>query len=183
MILNSHTIISPYTNEWKDKFSTEKDLILDLLKDKILAIEHIGSTSIPGLSAKPIADIAIIVNEFEPADVFSKDLSKLGYKYNSSSTERHFYIKGDPESFHLSISFANRGGFWVRQILFRDYLRNNPESKKEYEELKKKLLTEDPTGVNSYFAGKDAFVKKILTLANWKENQLYSDYMKDKKLN
>ncbi len=174
----SHTIIVPYNNQWEDKYLKEKNSLLDLLGDKIINIEHIGSTSVKGLSSKPIIDIVTIIKNFEPAKNFNKILKDLGYKFHSSSTERHFYRKGEPISYHLSIAFSNKGGFWVRQILFRDYLRKNDDAREEYQKLKKRLLKNDPTGVNDYFAGKDVFVKKILKLAGWKENQTYSEYVK-----
>jgi len=170
----------PYQAIWPQKFHAEKELLQKLFGDKALSIEHIGSTAIPGLSSKDIIDIAVMIDNHEDAGLFTEPLKQLGYTLHSSSTERHFYIKGDPVKYHLSITYANRGGFWVRQILFRDYLRSHGDLKKEYGDLKKFLLKNDPTGVNSYFSGKDNFVNEILKLANWKKNQLYSEYISEK---
>lgn len=180
MINDSHTVILPYKTHWVEDYISEKAELLSLLGDKILNIEHIGSTSVEGMESKPIVDIVAVVEKFESVEKFSDELKKLGYIFYSSSTERHFYRKGNPVKYHLSITFADRGGFWVRQILFRNYLRNHRDLKKEYENMKKSLLKNDPTGVNSYFKGKDDFVKKILKLANWKGNQSYSEYISEK---
>lgn len=182
MIKNSHSEIIPYKNEWAEEYEAEKKALLKILRGKILDIEHIGSTSIKGLQSKPIIDIAIVVIEVESADAFTEILGKIGYAFHSSSTERHFYRKGTPIKYHVSIVFARTGGFWVRQILFRDFLKNNSDKRNEYGNLKENLLKNDPTGLNSYMSGKTDFIYEILKLAGWKENQTYSDYIqKDNK--
>lgn len=180
---DSHTTIIPYQESWIKDYEKEKGTLLGFFGTKILNIEHIGSTSINELQSKPIIDIAIIIKDFEPADNFNEVLKGIGYTFNSSSTERHFYTKGNPIKYHLSIGFADRGGFWVRQILFRDYLRNHDNERKEYGNLKKSLLKDDPSGLNSYISGKSDFIGKILKLANWKENQTYSDYISQNRKN
>lgn len=173
-----HTVLMPYTREWEEKFLSEENILKGTLEEKCINIEHMGSTSVEGLSSKPIIDIVVVVDEFEPAENFHKVLKKIGYSIHSSSSERHFYRKGNPIEYHLSIAFANRGGFWVRQVVFRDYLRTHQDVRKEYEDLKKKLLKQDPTGRNSYLSGKDEFISKILELANWKEGQLFSEFLR-----
>jgi GrpB-like predicted nucleotidyltransferase (UPF0157 family) len=135
--------------------------------DQALAIEHIGSTAIPGLFAKPIIDLTVLIRKRSQADLFIQPLQQLGYMYDKphSSSERHLFRKGNPTEFHLSIAYADQGGFWERQILFRDYLKQHPETREEYAALKSRLLTQDPTAMNSYIAGKSEFVKKVLELA------------------
>ena len=171
----SHTKIIPYQSDWPKKFQVEKENLQKVFGDTALEIEHIGSTSIEGLSSKPIIDIVVMVENHENANYFTESLSKIGYKFHSSSTERLFYTKADPIEYHLSIAYANRGGFWPRQILFRDYLRAHPEVRDEYAKLKNDLLQKDPTGSNGYIAGKTEFVQRILKLAGLKENQKYKD--------
>jgi GrpB-like predicted nucleotidyltransferase (UPF0157 family) len=161
----SHTQLLPYQASWKEKFQTEKEKLQNIFGDKALKIEHIGSTSIEGLLAKPIIDIAVMVKNHEEADEFTESLSKIGYKFDSMSTERHYYTKGSPDEFHLSIAYIDRGGFWERQILFRDYLRSHSEARDEYAEIKVAMLLKDPTGSDEYIAGKSEFVQKILKLA------------------
>lgn len=132
-----------------------------------MAIEHIGSTSIPGLSSKPIIDIMVLIDNHENAEKFIPKLSEIGYPFDSNShtdksTERHLFRKGKPTEFHLSIAYANRGGFWKRQLAFRDYLRSHPEDVQRYEKLKKDLIKKDPTGKGEYISGKTDFVNEIL---------------------
>jgi len=165
----------PYQKDWPAKFSSEKELLQKLFGAAALQIEHIGSSSIPGLCSKPIVDIAIMIENHEEADAYTEPLSKVGYKFHSLSTERHFYTKGDPIEYHVSIAYANRGGFWKRQILFRDYLRTHFEARDEYAALKTDLLKKAPTGKGEYLSGKTDFVYKILTLAGWKKGQKFRD--------
>ena len=110
-----------------------------------------------------------MIENHQDADTFTKPLAKIGYKFHSLSTERHFYTKGDPIECHLSIAYKDRGGFWKRQILFRDYLRCHLDTRDEYAALKESLLKSDPTGYDGYIKGKSEFVQKILRLAE-KEN-------------
>lgn len=163
----SHTILLPYQPAWAEKFDQEKERLSKVFGAKALAIEHIGSTSIPGLSSKPIVDIAVLIEKAEEGDEFVASLKELGYWYDepSSSGERHFFRKGHPTEFHLSIAYKDKGGFWERQILFRDYLRKHDNLRDEYAQLKDSLLQNDPTGKGSYIAGKGDFVNKVLGFA------------------
>lgn len=164
---SSHTKLILYQSSWVDKFETEKEKLKEIFSNKAIAIEHIGSTSIPGLSAKPIIDIAVLIEKREDGDSFIELVEKSGYQYDklNSSGERHFFRKGNPTKFHLSISYQDKGSFWERQILFRNYLRNHSEFRDEYQKLKENLFKNDPTGKEGYLSGKSDFVSKILTLA------------------
>jgi GrpB-like predicted nucleotidyltransferase (UPF0157 family) len=167
------TKIMPYQYDWPKNFQTEKERLQDVFDGKALEIEHIGSTSIEGLISKPIIDIVVMIGNHQDADTFTEPLAKIGYKFDSTSTERHYYVKGNPVEYHLSIAYADRGGFWSRQILFRDYLRKHTKARDEYAKLKEDLLQKDPTGNDKYIVGKTDFVYKILSLAGWKDGQKY----------
>jgi GrpB-like predicted nucleotidyltransferase (UPF0157 family)/8-oxo-dGTP pyrophosphatase MutT (NUDIX family) len=164
---SSHTKLIHYQPSWRDKFEAEKIRLEEIFGDKAIAIEHIGSTSIPGLSAKPIIDIAVLIEKREDGDSFIELVEQLDYRYDklNSSGERHFFRKGSPTEFHLSIAYQNKGSFWERQILFRNYLRSHRASRDEYKKIKENLLKNDPTGKESYLSGKSEFVGKILILA------------------
>ena len=110
----SHTNLLPYQSSWNDEFLAEEKRLQEIFGDKAVAIEHIGSTAVEGLSAKPIIDIAVLIENDEDADSFTNSLSEIGYKYDKekSSSERHFFRKGEPTEFHLSIAYKNKGGFW-----------------------------------------------------------------------
>lgn len=136
--------------------------------DELLGIEHIGSTSVPGLSAKPIVDIMVQVENQQKADQFIPSLQNLGYLFNTDlhskieSPERHFFRKGDPTQFHLSLAYKDKGSFWKRQLAFRDYLRTHPDERDRYAELKQKLIKEDPTGRELYIQGKTDMINEML---------------------
>ena len=163
----------PYSNEWVEKYKKESELIKHFLSDLIINIEHIGSTSVPGLSAKPIIDIAVLVESISNTKIFTEVLEKIGYIYKPemSSVERIFLRKGQPVEYHLSIS-ESKYSYWTRQILFRDYLRNHIEFIKEYQKLKEesinKLADEDLLDISKskeYSYSKSLFIQKILQLA------------------
>lgn len=161
----SHTNFTPYDPNWPKQYQNESQILKDLLQDEIIDIQHIGSTSIPGLLGKLIIDIGVLIPSYREHTEFTHHLAKLGYRYDSSSTERHFYRKGFPSTHHLSIAFADRGGFWDRQILFRDYLRSHPEARDEYAKLKLVNVKKDPSGRGSYISDKTEFVENILRQA------------------
>lgn len=166
-------MLQKYSSEWPKKFRKESNLIKEILGELVINIEHVGSTAIPRLSAKPIVDIAVLVESIYDTNIFTEKLEKIGYLYKPemSSVERIFLRKGDPAEYHLSIS-ESKYSYWTRQILFRDYLYNHPEYVKEYQSLKeetiKNLPEEDFVDLSrskEYSAKKGPFIQKILLLA------------------
>ena len=165
---------SNYDESWKNRFEEEKIKLTEVFKDQFVRVEHIGSTSIPGLAAKPIIDIGVLIESIDDKEGITSALKSLGYEYkpNMSSGERLFLRKGDPVEYHLSIA-CPKHSFWSRNILFRDYLIKYPEFIKEYENLKLENLQvtpendfEDLSLSEVYNQGKGEFVKKILDLAD-----------------
>ncbi len=169
----SHTEIQNYNPEWIKVYEEESNKIKELIGDKIIEIEHIGSTSIPDLSSKPIIDIAILISSWEDADNLIGSLESLGYTFDTNlhqsqnNPERHLFRKGNPTEFHLSIAYKDKASFWERQILFRDYLREHPEEREHYAKLKQELITKDPTGKDNYVMGKTDFVMSVLKKAGF----------------
>ncbi len=162
--------LSSYSQQWKSLYEREVIRIRDVIGDLVIDIQHIGSTAIPNMTAKPIIDIAVMLPSFDKAKELIKPLNGLGYNYDepASSSERYFFRKGEPTQYHLSLTVPNVS-FWHRQILFRDYLISHPSVAKEYEELKIKMIKKDPTGEEDYLKAKGPFVQKVLKLAE-KEN-------------
>lgn len=167
----SHKKILPYQESWPQKFATEKEKLQHIFDSEKFVIEHIGSTSISGLSSKDIIDIAILIDNVSTADAFIDNLKQIGYIHDvqGSSTERHFFRKYGEDNFHLSLGYKNQGSFWQRQILFRNFLRKNNEYRDEYQKLKEDLIEEYPDGSDEYMRGKTAFVERVLKLADCKE--------------
>ena len=157
--------LSSYSQQWKNLYEEEGIRIKDIVGDSAIDIQHIGSTAIPGMVAKPIIDIAVMLPSLDKAKDLIKPLATLGYNYDepASSSERYFFRKGEPVQYHLSLTAPNVS-LWHRQILFRDYLISHPSMAKEYEELKVKLIEKDPTGRKDYLNEKSLFVQKVLEL-------------------
>lgn len=170
--------IENYSSEWPKKYELEAEKIRAILGDDVKDIQHIGSTSIPGIIAKPLIDIGVLVDSIDNIDSFVKNLEPLGYSYKPemSSVERIFLRKGDPVEYHLSIA-CPKYTFWNRQMNFRDYLRNHPELVEEYNQLKLKNIETTPNEDFSdlsrskvYNQGKREFVEKILKLTETQHN-------------
>lgn len=166
-------VLLNYSENWPILYIEEVEKIKRVINQGIVDIQHIGSTSIPGTLSKPIIDIAILIKSFKDADSFVSPLESIGYRFEPamSSLERLFFKKGNPTQYHLSIGYADRGEYWKRQILFRDYLRNHDDARKEYEKFKINLLHDDATIDRPYKSNKNDFVERILKLAQ-EENEL-----------
>lgn len=163
----------PYSSEWPEKYNKEVKLIQQILGNLIINIEHIGSTSITGLSAKPIIDIAVLTESISDINIFTELLEKIGYSYkpDMSSVERIFLRKGEPAEYHISIS-ESKYTYWTHQLLFRDYLRKHPEYREEYQKIKeesiKNLSEEELKDISmskEYSLQKGPFIQKVLQLA------------------
>jgi GrpB-like predicted nucleotidyltransferase (UPF0157 family) len=158
--------LEPHDEEWHRLFENERERLLASIRDHSLPVQHIGSTSICGIAAKPILDIMIATKEFEPVLPFVADLEAVGYEFKGENgvPDRHFFGKGIPRTVHLNVVPFN-GTFWLSHLAFRDHLRQNPEAAREYEQLKIRLAAEHPTDRESYTNGKEEFVRSIIALA------------------
>lgn len=132
----------PYTVEWKRLFDKEKARLQAAVGNYVLDIEHVGTTSIPGMVAKPIIDIGIAVQNFEEAAICIKPIEQLRYEYRGEHgiPRRHYFVKGDPRTHHIHMVEANSRD-WETMLLFRDYLIQHPEFAEEYAELKVQLVS------------------------------------------
>jgi GrpB-like predicted nucleotidyltransferase (UPF0157 family) len=158
--------LADYNPEWPVLYQRESELIEAALGDNMIEIQHVGSTSVPGLRAKPIIDILVAVESFEPVEKYCRLLEPLGYHFQTheNDAERLFFWKGLPRTHHLHmVEFAT----WEHQrhILFRDYLRNHPDIARLYEEIKRELAVAFKTNRPAYTKGKTAFIKSIMARA------------------
>ena len=152
-----------YDRSWTDLFEKEKALLKKVLPDNS-TIEHIGSTSITNLCAKPVIDILCGLDDFSVADSLVENIVGLNYEYIDKYTplipERRFFRKYIEHKFHIHL-VQTGGDWWNRHILFRDYLRKNVWSKNEYAVLKRQLAEKDWTDANEYADAKTDFIKTI----------------------
>lgn len=159
----------PYDKDWKHQFEQEKQLLLQTFGNKIVAIEHIGSTSIPGAWAKPIIDINVAIESLGDAPKFVKDLENLGYTNMSNRwfSDRYFFLK-EPEksqTHHLNLVEPSSETAWAAPVLFRDYLIAHPEELQEYNDLKKDLAKRYKSEREKYTEAKSNFVINVLQKA------------------
>ncbi len=172
MFMEEPVIICEYSSEWINLFEKEKKSILNTVGEYTNTIEHIGSTAIEGLAAKPIIDILVGLNSLEDAKDCIPKLEELNYEYVQEVElilpYRRFFRK-PPKStaerkYHIHMVEIN-SDFWIRQLLFRDYLRSNPKILQEYETIKKLLAKKYPNNRGNYNMGKEGFVLLVVEKA------------------
>src|SRR5687767_8771109 len=136
-------ILKPYDSKWPALYAQEKETLLTIGGQWIEAIEHIGSTSIPNICAKPVIDIMISVKSLTIADQnVIKPIQSIGYdyiaEYEKQMPYRRYFQKINKEGSHTHHIHLVEAGteFWKRHISFRDYLRSHPDIAQEYEALK-----------------------------------------------
>lgn len=156
----------PYTAEWQRLFAHEKTRLQAATGPHVLDIQHVGSTSIPGMVAKPVIDIGIAVANFEKARVVILPIEQLGYEYRGEHgiPRRHFFVKGDPRTHHVHVNEINSRD-WENQVLFRDCLIRQPTLAEEYITLKLELAQRYPTDREAYQEGKSPFIERVLATA------------------
>lgn len=133
-----------YDSQWALRYQEEKERILEVIGDKVVAIEHFGSTAVPGLEAKPIIDVLIAIRHLDDAKECIEPLGRLGYEYRPLeeliTPESRYFRKGPPGANSHHIRMVEAGNtLWNQYLLFRDYLRSHPEEAGRYCELKKEL--------------------------------------------
>lgn len=161
--------VVPYNPEWKVEFNRIKEQLLSYIGDLILKIEHVGSTSIEGLAAKPIIDIDVVMESYEDFPRIVERLQLHGYVHqgNLGIEGREAFKRSYDDGFmkyHLYVCPKDGKGY-LEHIAFRDYLRSNTAARKEYEEIKQRLAQEYRYDIDAYCEGKTAFVDTVLTKA------------------
>ncbi|MCA1054114.1 GrpB family protein [Rossellomorea aquimaris] len=154
--------------EWIHKGEVEKEKLLSLLSPfAINEIEHIGSTSIPGLPAKPIIDLMAIIPSFSTIEEIADKLQADQWHYVPPQLDgrpwRRFFIKveDDQRVAHLH-AMLNGEPRWAQQITFRNRLKENTVLKEEYAELKRDLAKKYPHDREAYSKAKTAFINRVL---------------------
>jgi GrpB-like predicted nucleotidyltransferase (UPF0157 family) len=156
----------PYTVEWQRLFEKEKALLQTAVGDSVLDIQHVGSTAIPGMVAKPILDIGIAVTDFEEARTLVAPIGGLGYQYRGEFgiPRRHYFVKGNPRTHHIHmVEISSRD--WKNQLFFRDTLIQRPELAQEYVHLKNDLARRYAADRDAYLEGKAPFIERVLAMA------------------
>ncbi|OMD63331.1 hypothetical protein BSK62_21615 [Paenibacillus odorifer] len=167
--------VTEFNEQWSLMFNEEAQKIKDIFADALVDIHHIGSTSVPGLKAKPIIDIMPVVRNIEAVDGFNQQMTALGYECMGEfgiSGRRYFRKGGNSRTHHVHVFQMDNKIDIGRHLAVRDYLRSHPEAVKQYGDLKDTLAKQFPEDIGAYIDGKEEFVVNLeKTAYEWYLNQ------------
>jgi GrpB-like predicted nucleotidyltransferase (UPF0157 family) len=158
--------VVPYDDSWPNQFEAERVLLESALRKWLMGpIEHIGSTSIPSLPAKPVIDIMAPVRTLDASLPAIEALSSLDYMYYPYKPESmHWFCKPSPSyrTHHLHL-IPHKGNLWNERLAFRDALRQNSMLASDYARLKLQLATQFRFDREAYTEAKSPFVLRVLS--------------------
>jgi GrpB-like predicted nucleotidyltransferase (UPF0157 family) len=158
--------ISEYEYDWPNKFASHAEIVAKALRSSLLRIEHIGSTSVPGLAAKPIVDILVVVPDSADESAYLSSLESAGYvlRVREPDWNEHRMFRTPEKDVHIHI-FSVGCPEIQRNLIFRDRLRKNPEDRLRYEQVKRELAARDWPDMNAYANAKTQVVESIIAAA------------------
>ncbi len=166
--IHEDVVLHAYNPQWPAIFEAERKRLLGLFP-QITAIEHIGSTAVEGLSAKPIIDMMAGVASMETAISLAESLCQSGYttsvEFNASLTDRQWFMRwaNGHRTHHLHV-VVHEGAVWQGRLKFRDALRGNGELAAQYLQLKQRVATEHAQDREAYTRAKTAFVQSVVAV-------------------
>lgn len=158
-------IVVLYDPKWKNEFQKIKSYLEKALENSIITIEHVGSTSVEGLSAKPIIDIDVVIKDYDNFEDVKSRLGRLGYHHEGDlgiKCREAFRYDEKPEfmTHHLYVCPQDSDEL-KRHIAFRDYLRTYREERDKYSEIKLQAAKRYPTDIDSYIETKGPCITEI----------------------
>lgn len=164
-MITKSVVVLPYDEQWKQAFVHIKEEIQEALGSLALSIEHVGSTSVRGLSAKPIIDIDIVIRDYAVFDAVVAALEEIGYHHegNLGIAEREAFKydgKEHLQKHHLYVCPQDSAEL-KRHVAFRNYLRSHPEAVLEYSRIKEEGAGLFPNDIEKYIQHKSPFIEKI----------------------
>ncbi|HLZ70397.1 MAG TPA: GrpB family protein [Dehalococcoidia bacterium] len=166
--MSSSILIVAYDPDWPHRYELEAGGIRQALGGRCLALEHIGSTAVAGLAAKPVVDIMAGVTSLADAGACIVPLQRLGYAFHPEVTAQlgmhddRLFVKTVDGRVVAHLHLTQHGGaFWQEKLLFRDFLRTHPEAARAYAALKRELAPQFSDGP-SYSTAKTAFIQATL---------------------
>lgn len=161
-------MLCPYSEEWKILFEREKTNLYKCIKDYDIDIQHVGSTSISGMCAKPIIDIVIVLKDFKDGYTLINGVESIGYHFKGSlgNSNRFFFWKGDEgnntHNLHI-VEYGDRN--WENLILFRDFMNSHSNYRDKYLFLKTDLANTYKEDRATYTEKKTKFILDVIQLA------------------
>ncbi len=154
--------IVPYDPAWPSRFEAEAARIRGALGPIAIRVEHVGSTAVPGLAAKPMIDVQVSVRSFEPIDAYRVPLEGLGYAYRPDDEPDHRFFgldDGNGERI-VNLHTCEAGGDWERRHLtFRDALRADRDLRSRYEAEKRRVAALHPDDTLAYADAKTPWIR------------------------
>lgn len=163
-----------YDDQWPDQFQALRAVYQRHVGHLVEGIEHVGSTSVPGLAAKPILDIDLIIRSWTVLPPIIDQLSQLGYEHqgNLGIKDREAFRRNDAQvpydgsgqswpAHHLYVCLAGGEGL-TNHLTLRNFLRSHPDKAQEYAALKHELAARHPYDIEAYVAGKTDFIQAII---------------------
>jgi GrpB-like predicted nucleotidyltransferase (UPF0157 family) len=150
---------------WADRYEAEVERLRAVTDGRLDEFEHVGSTAVPGLPAKPVLDVLAAVDDLDAADDLAPVLEANGYEQRPDEgvAGRLFFARGPPGNRTVYLSLAEPGSAVYREtVAFRDHLREHPDVAEAYAALKRRLAAAHPDDRAAYTAGKSAFVERVL---------------------
>lgn len=156
--------IVDWTPAWPARFESERLRILGALKGTARRIEHMGSTAVPGLAAKPVVDILVSVADPDDEERFGPALHRAGYEIRVREPG-HRMFRTPERDVHVHVWRSGSQDEW-RHLLFRDWLRRSPTDRRLYEEVKRQLARRDWADMNLYADAKTDVIAEIMGRAD-----------------
>ena len=168
--MDNPVVIVDYDPQWPTFYEKEKELIIKALEGRTRAVEHVGSTAVPGLGGKNIVDIMVGVRNLDEATKYLSPLRILGYRDVTPQPDNAewYYCLGKGHhsvGYHLHLVKFN-SEHWKNHIVFRDFLRENPKIAQDYFNLKKELAARYQTDRIGYTEAKSTFIESMIARAN-----------------
>ena len=167
---NAPITLVEYDPRWPELFGREANRVCSVLGSKALQIEHVGSTSVPGLCAKPIIDMLLVVTNSADEPSYVPEMEAAGYTLRIREPDwfEHRLFKGPDTDINLHV-FSSGTSEIDRMLLFRDWLRSNETDREKYAQVKQNLAKNKWRYVQNYADAKTSIVQEIMKQANGNE--------------
>jgi GrpB-like predicted nucleotidyltransferase (UPF0157 family) len=168
-MMTDHTFyLVPYDPDWKRECAELGARIKHALGDTALRVDHIGSTSVAGLAAKPIIDVQVSVASLEPVELYKPQMEAIGFIHRADNEElTKRYFRESPGEKRVHIHIREKGSFGEQfALLFRDYLREHPDEGQIYAAEKQRLMLLYPNERQKYVEEKEPVIWEIMRRAS-----------------
>jgi GrpB-like predicted nucleotidyltransferase (UPF0157 family) len=155
--------IKPYDDRWPIIFEVENARLQIVFAPLVVEIQHVGSTAVPGLAAKPEIDI-LIVSDHQDQNRVDPQMASLGYERGKDLSDGHMFYRRDVGGIRTHKVHVCRPGHWQisRMLRFRDMLRQNDELRLQYQVLKLELESKNESGIKEYLSQKAPFIDAVV---------------------